>query len=194
MRAKTRLLRRLWIWLIVLSVLAGLTLLLKLGYRRYLQTAYPLTYGELVHTYAEEYALPPSLIFAVIRTESSFHPDAVSTANAMGLMQLTAGTFEWAQSRSPEDEKLPAGELFDPETNIRYGALVLSLLGEMFEDGDARLAAYNAGMGNVRRWLADSQYSDDGVTLARIPYEETREYIERVRSAQEMYQTLYQIE
>ncbi len=194
MRANIRPLRRLGIWLLVLSVLAGLALLLKLGYRRYLQTAYPTTYSAFVHTYAEQYGLPPSLLFAVIRAESSFRPEAVSTAEAMGLMQLTADTFEWAQSRSPEAEALPTEALFDPETNIHYGALVLSLLGEMFEDGDARLAAYNAGMGNVRRWLADRQYSDDGVTLREIPYEETRAYIERVHSAQEMYQKLYKME
>ena len=134
------------------------------------------------------------MIYALIRTESEFDPDAVSSAHAMGLMQLTEDTFRWAQSRSPEAESIPEEALFDPETNIRYGVMVLSLLREQFSDTGVLLAAYNAGIGNVRKWLADPTYSDDGSTLKAIPFPETAAYVEKIPAAQEMYRELYNVQ
>ena len=88
--------------LFVLLLLAGA--LLRVGYRQYMRAAYPLAYSDYVEKYAKVYEFEPSLIYALIRTESEFDPDAISSAHAMGLMQLTADTFQWAQSRSPETE------------------------------------------------------------------------------------------
>ncbi len=178
--------------LLALLLLAGM--LLHAGYRRYMRTAYPLAYNEYVEKYAEDYGFEPSLIYALIRTESEFDPDAVSSAHAMGLMQLTEDTFRWAQSRSPEAESIPEEALFDPETNIRYGVMVLSLLREQFSDTGVLLAAYNAGIGNVRKWLADPTYSDDGSTLKAIPFPETAAYVEKIPAAQEMYRELYNVQ
>lgn len=184
--------RRLWLTLAALLLaLALAALLLWGGYRKYMRSAYPVKYEELVTRYAQEYGFEPSFLYAVIRTESSFNPDAVSSADAIGLMQITEVTFDWAQMRSPEDEALPVNELFDPETNIRYGAMVLSLLREIYPDTTTFLAAYNAGIGNVRRWLEDPAYSDDGETLKAIPYSETAQYVERIPAAQKMYRELY---
>ena len=130
-------------------------------------------------------------MYAVIRTESGFDPQAVSSADARGLMQLTADTLDWAVSKSPGAEPVGGEDLFRPEVNIRYGVYVLKLLGEQFKEPDTVLAAYNAGMGNVRRWLKDPAYSQDGETLTAIPFEETRNYVQRVRDAQAMYRELY---
>ncbi len=178
--------------LVILALLlAAATLLLHFGYRRYMRAAYPLEYSEYVEKYAEYYDFDPAFLYALIRTESGFDPDAVSRAGAMGLMQLTKDTFLWAQSRSLEEESLPVNELFDPETNIHYGTLVLSLLREEFSDTGTLLAAYNAGIGNARRWLADPAYSDDGVTLKEIPYPETAKYVEKIPAAERMYRELY---
>ncbi len=177
----------------LLLLLAGVALLLREGYRRYMKAAYPLKYTELVQTWADEYDIPQSLVYAVIRTESAFDPDAVSWADARGLMQLTADTLDWAKSKAGDKEELTAEDLFRPEINIRYGVYVLKLLGEQFKEEDTVLAAYNAGMGNVRKWLADPAYSDDGVVLKDIPFKETREYVGRVRDAQAMYQELYDL-
>ncbi|HIW74241.1 MAG TPA: lytic transglycosylase domain-containing protein [Firmicutes bacterium] len=181
---------RLEMLLLALLLAAG-TLLLRAGYRRYMQAAYPLEYSEYVEKYAEYYSFEPAFLYALIRTESEFDPGAVSRAGAMGLMQLTEDTFLWAQSRSPEAEDLPADELFDPETNIRYGTMVLSLLREEFGDTRTLLAAYNAGIGNVRKWLADPACSDDGETLRDIPFPETAGYVEKIPAAAEMYRELY---
>lgn len=177
--------------LLALVALAGYAL--HLGYRHYMRTAYPLEYSAYVETYAERYGFTPSLIYAVIRTESEFDPAAKSKAGAMGLMQLTEPTFEWAQRREPMEGTPPKEPLFDPETNIHYGVLVLSLLRETFTEPDTMLAAYNAGMGNVGKWLKDEAHSADGKTLHDIPYPETREYVRKVNAAQEMYRQLYDL-
>lgn len=188
--------RRIPVWLeivLLLVMLAAAVWGLRAGYTRYMRSAYPVEYEEYVETYAAEYGLPPSLLYAVIRTESDFNPEAVSSAGAVGLMQLTEDTFSWAQYRSGVEE-LPQEQRFDPETSIHYGSCVLALLEEMYGVRETALAAYNAGMGNVNRWLTDEAYSDDGRTLKEIPYPETRHYVEKVLKAQEMYQRLYGIE
>ena len=179
--------------LLLLAAAALAVSLLHRGYRHYMRTAYPLGYTELVEACAEEYGFDPSLIYAVIRTESEFDPSAVSTAGARGLMQMTEDTFEWAQRRAAVEPMLDFDQLFDPEVNIRYGVYTLSLLRERFDNPDTLLAAYNAGMGNAAKWLSDPRYSDDGVTLKAIPYEENHEYVEKVRDAQVMYRELYDI-
>ena len=181
--------------ILVLAVLAvGAVFTLRAGYHHYMRTAYPIEYSEYVEQYAEQYGFSPSLVYAVIRTESEFNPDIVSSKEAKGLMQITDDTFDWAQSKSPEKEELPPEMLFDPQTNIHYGVLIMRLLSEQFEETDTMLAAYNAGMGNVSRWLQDSAYSLDGKTLYHMEYQETLQYVERVRDAQRMYQTLYGVE
>ena len=87
-----------WLELVLLLVLLALAAWgLRVGYIRYMRSAYPVEYEAYVEAYAEEYELPPSLLYAVIRTESEFNPDAVSSAGAVGLMQLTEDTFSWAQ-------------------------------------------------------------------------------------------------
>lgn len=174
-------------------LIVGAYYLLRTGYRRYMLKAYPLLYTETVQWYADEYGISPSLIYGLIRTESEFNPNAVSSADAKGLMQLTDATFAWAQQRSPENEELPPEQLFDPEVNIHYGTYVLALLNQQFDNQDTVLAAYNAGAGRVSGWLKDPACSTDGVTLEDIPYQETADYVQRVRKSQEMYRELYDI-
>lgn len=179
---------------ILLTVLAAVTIALRYGYYRYMRSAYPIKYKEYVEAYADTYGITPSLIYAVIRTESEFDPDVVSRAEAKGLMQITDATFAWVQMRAGEKEPLPPEKLFDPETNIHYGVYYMRLLLEQFSDTDTMIAAYNAGPTRVSEWLEETAYSKDGKTLYHIPYEETLHYVERVRKAQEMYRTLYDLE
>lgn len=179
---------------ILLLIFGGIAALLYNGWHRYLRTAYPLQYTALIEKYSDAYGVSPSLVCAVICTESHYDPDAVSHAGAIGLMQLTPATFDWAQQRAGVAEKQDATALTDPETNIRFGVYTLQLLSEQFTDEDTVLAAYNAGQGNVRRWLQDSRYSEDGVHLKTIPYAETADYVKRIEKAQGIYQKLYQIQ
>ncbi len=179
---------------ILLTVLAVVTMALRYGYQRYMRSAYPIKYGEYVETYADTYGITPSLIYAMIRTESEFDPNVVSRAQAKGLMQIKDETFAWVQMRAGEKEPFPPEKLFDPEINIHYGVCYMRLLLEQFSDTDTMIAAYNAGPTRVSEWLDNTAYSQDGKTLYHIPYEETLNYVERVRKAQEMYRTLYDLE
>ena len=175
-----------------LCALAALAVGLRWGQVYYLRAAYPDDYRETVQQCAGKYHFDPSLIFAIVYTESGFDTQAVSSAGAKGLMQVTDDTLDWALFRLRQRGKQV--DLFDPASNIFYGTSVLALLTERFGNEDTVLAAYNAGQGNVSRWLEDAACSDDGVTLSHIPYAETREYVTRVRKAQEMYRRLYGIE
>lgn len=170
--------------LLVLAILG-----LHFGQEQLLKQAYPVKYDDLVEKYAAEYEVSPSLIYGVIRCESSFDPKAVSSANAKGLMQLTDDTFEWTLYRLGET----SGDVFDPETNVRSGVKLLQYLLQKYENEQTALAAYNAGGGNVDKWLKDTAYSADGKALHTIPFAETREYVKRVDKAKTMYQTLYGI-
>ena len=145
----------------------------------------PSEYANLIEKYAEEYCLPAELIYGVIATESGFDPKAQSNMDAKGLMQLTDETFEFVGYKLGEN--LSLDEVFDPETNIRYGTYLLSFLIDYFGNTDTALAAYNAGIGCVEGWLQNDDYSRDGVTLYNIPYEETRLYVIKVNAAMKLY-------
>ncbi len=154
----------------------------------------PKEYVSLVEKYSEEYGVPEDLIYAVIKTESSFDSSAVSSKGAIGLMQMMPATFEWLTRDILRDHH-GVGMLYDPETNIKYGTYYLSRLYNRFGDWDTALAAYNGGEGNVSDWLSDSRYSKDGnkLIIDNIPKEfsETENYVKKVNRAKDKYQKLY---
>lgn len=156
-----------------------------------LKSALPLEYDKIVKKYSKEYSVDEALVFAVIKTESGFNPEAVSSADARGLMQITPETFEWLQTKT--GEKHETQELFDPETCIRYGVYFLNMLLYEFDNTETALAAYNAGINRVKAWLQDPELSDDGKTLKYIPFSETRYYVKKVVSAVELYQRIYKM-
>ena len=152
---------------------------------------YPLYYTDVVEASADEFRLPPELVYAVIFTESSFDADAVSSAGAKGLMQLTDDTNEWVAWRLGEESE--PSRIFEPGLNIRRGCYLLSYLYERFGGWNEALAAYNAGVGRVDGWLDDILYSTDQRTLIidKLPIEETRNYIIKVLNSAEKYKKLY---
>ena len=152
---------------------------------------YPLYYTDVVEASADEFGLPPELVYAVILTESSFDSDAVSSAGAKGLMQLTDDTNEWVAWRLGEESE--PSRIFEPGLNIRRGCYLLSYLYERFGGWNEALAAYNAGGGRVDGWLDDLLYSSDQKTLIvdKLPIEETRSYIAKVLKSAEKYKKLY---
>ena len=151
----------------------------------------PLEYKELIYKYSEKYNLDPYLIMAFIRTESSFKHDAVSHAGAKGLMQITEATaHQSAEKIGIED--FSSEMLFDPEININIGTWYLKWLLEQFNyNEETTFAAYNAGIGRVRSWLNNEEYSKDGINLHYIPYEETRNFVKRIKKFRETYRRLY---
>lgn len=149
---------------------------------------YPREYRQYVETYCAAYGIDENLAYAVIHTESRFRSDAVSHMGACGLMQLMPDTFAWLREKSgaaePED-------IFDPETNIRYGVYFLSLLTREFGSEELAVAAYHAGMGRVSEWLRDELLSPDGRTLASIPFTDTAHYVKKVQRTKQVYERLY---
>lgn len=150
---------------------------------------YPQRYADLVEREAAQFELDPDLIYAIIKTESGFDSQAVSSAGAKGLMQLTQETFDWIASLYPPEDS--SAGVYDPQANIHCGCALLRLLLDQYGSVDVALAAYNAGMGNVSQWLGSQEYSHDGETLHTIPYPETDAYVKKVRRAYEMYAKLY---
>lgn len=177
---------------ILLSVILVVILLAIFLYQPILRWMYPIRYESLVTEMADKQEIPPSLIYAIIHTESKFDKNALSSANAIGLMQITEDTYRWVCQRTGEEFR-EVDSLYDPHTNINCGVALIRLLYERFSDTNTMLAAYNAGQGNVSEWLGNPAYSKDGITLTHIPYEETEDYVRRVINTQKTYQRLYNI-
>jgi len=176
-----------------LLVIVVVTIGARWAFLRFYRAAYPIRYSELVVEESKRNALPPSLVYAVIRTESGFNPDAVSSVEARGLMQITGETLAWALYRE-NDPPLEEEALHDTAVNIRYGAVILRLhLGE-FGSVENALCAYHAGRSNLLKWLNSSESSLDGSTLYRIPFADTAYYVNRVLDTQRIYQRLYHLE
>ena len=154
-----------------------------------MKTLYPHKYADAVEKYSAQYGVDEDLVYAVIRTESSFDPDATSDVGARGLMQIMPDTLDWLCYRMGED--VPFDALSEPDTAIRYGTYFLHLLLDEFGDERTALAAYHAGRGSVLKWLDDPACSSDGKTLEHIPYPDTAHYVAKVERAKEIYQSLY---
>lgn len=132
-------------------------------------------------------AIDTAWVYALIRAESAWQPDARSHADAYGLMQLIPGTGE----RMARELKVPWGgtsTLFHPETNIRLGTRYLSQQAGRF-NGSPWLAsaAYNAGPAPVQRWLDERSSLPADIFIETIPYKETREYVARVLAFSVIY-------
>lgn len=150
---------------------------------------YPIKYSEYVEKYSAEFGVDTNLLYAVIKTESSFNPDAVSGADAVGLTQITPETLEWIKWKLGEEDTKTS--LHDPETSIRYGAFLLGYLLDEFGNTDVAVAAYHAGMNRVKGWLEDKNLSPDGKTLSEIPVPETAHYVRKINKALNAYKNLY---
>jgi soluble lytic murein transglycosylase len=156
-----------------------------------LKYLYPTTYSEYVEKYAAEYNLDKNLVYSVIKAESGFDPKAISPRDAKGLMQIVDNTGKWAAEKI-EINDFDSSMLLEPQTNIRIGCWYISrLLNQYDQNIELALAAYNAGSGNVSKWLKDGSISSNGKTLDRIPFEETRNYIDKINKYKKMYKKLY---
>lgn len=162
----------------------------RFAWLKYYKSAYPLGYERIVYEQCEKNGVSPALIFAVIRTESGFNPNAESSIPARGLMQITPDTFEWIRYRLGEDGKFDYDDMFDSETNIRYGTALMRLLIREFGSDTNALCAYHAGWGNVTKWLQNPEYSQDGEIMS-IPFGDTRRHVSKALAAKDIYVELY---
>lgn len=151
---------------------------------------YPFEYGDIISKYSEEYNVPESVILSMIKVESSFNPDAVSKAGACGLMQLMPDTFKWLASTL--GETYSEEDIFVPDINIKYGTYFVATLYSKLNNWSNVYAAYNAGLTRVLGWLDNPQYSKEGV-LVNIPYEETRNHVNKLENARAKYIEIYEL-
>lgn len=150
---------------------------------------YPKPYVEQVRALEAEYALPKNLLYAIMRQESAFDAEVVSPASAVGLMQIMPAT---AQRIAAElSIQVEPDDLKRPGVSLRLGAFYIGKLLKMFE-GNVMLAAaaYNAGPAAVTDWLAGDVEHEADLWVARIPYDETRNYVARVVGNLARYQWL----
>ncbi|HPT77742.1 MAG TPA: lytic transglycosylase domain-containing protein [Candidatus Atribacteria bacterium] len=152
---------------------------------------YPLKYKEHIQRYAAEYSLDSYLVASVIWVESKYDSSAVSRKNARGLMQLIPETARWGAEKIGIHD-FDDAMLFDPAVNIRLGCWYLNYLFRQFP-GNVQLvlASYNGGIGNVKAWLENKEYSTDGKTLDYIPFGETRIYVDLVMKTYYIYKQIY---
>ena len=152
------------------------------------QIIYPEDYYDLVVKYSEKYSIPTALTFAVIKTESNFDKDVISSAGAMGLMQIMPSTYEWlAQAKFKESADVSL--LYNPEVNIRYGTYYLQYLYAKFGTWEKALIAYNWGEGNFMRFMEENGYTEGDYNS--IPVAETRNYVKKVLHHWKKYEDLY---
>ena len=153
--------------------------------------SFKLTYKDLVTYNARENNIEASLIFSVIKAESKFDTNAKSKAGAIGLMQIKLETANYMLSLLGESE-ITEDDLYLPNINIKLGTKYLDYLFERFEDFDVTICAYNAGETVVRSWLQNNEHSHDGKTLSKIPYQETSNYLKKVKFNKSIYDRILQ--
>ena len=154
------------------------------------ELSYPTPYSHTIQAAATRYDLDPLLLWAIMRQESRYDPNAVSYAGARGLMQVMPATQSWVAGEL--GRSLAPGDAFLPEDNVEMAAWLLRFLLDYYDDDlELALAAYNGGAGSVDAWLADPIVSDRDDLLRWIGYGETREYLAKVMLNYEVYRRLY---
>lgn len=149
---------------------------------------FPLAYKSTVKTYANQYSVPPEFVYAIIRQESGFREDVVSSAGARGLMQVmpqTASVVSKMSKISYNDQK----QLFLSNKNINIGIAYLQQLTKRFSNHPVLVAAaYNAGPRQVVYWLKNHPPKEIDVWIETLPWQETRNYLKNVMAFYVVYQ------
>lgn len=150
-----------------------------------MENLFPLKYEEIINAECEKYGFPRDLIYAQIFKESKFEADAESEKGAVGLMQIMPETGKWCAEKMgiPYSE----GDLKNPAKSISIGLWYLNYLYEKTggQNYDFALAAYNGGIANVEKWIAD------GLTIEQIPFPETNDYVKKINGYRKVYKFLY---
>lgn len=172
-----------WILLLVLLVV-DLGVLLVWRFRREHR------FDDLIRTAARQYGLPPALVKAVVWQESRFDPDARGSVGELGLMQVTEdAALEWANSaKVPQFSR---EHLLDPRTNTLAGAYYLAKVLRRYTNSDNplpyALADYNAGRGNVLRWMTGPATTNSQAFRDAVGFPSTRAYIDAVSDRYQYY-------
>src|SRR3954454_8151349 len=158
------------------------------------QISLPLRHEDIIRQQARDKGLDPALIAGVIYAESHFIDGRTSSAGAKGLMQLTPATAQYI-ARKSGGTQFHVSDLGTPQVNIAYGAYYLKYLMQRY-GGDVPLvlAAYNAGEGNVDKWIATARAKNKSLDINAIPFGATRSYVTKVMDARKEYRSTYRSE
>jgi soluble lytic murein transglycosylase len=151
---------------------------------------FPMAYASMVEQQAGKRQLDPSWVMGLMRSESAMAVDAVSSADARGLMQVMPSTAKLI-ARRHSYQYSGSAQLMQAEDNILFGTTFLRELMDKFNNNPVLVSgAYNAGPGAVNRWLKSLPGQDASVWIEILPYYETRDYIPRVLAFSTIYNYL----
>ncbi|MDY3846034.1 MAG: lytic transglycosylase domain-containing protein [Eubacteriales bacterium] len=176
---------------VIFSLLAEILFLCFYFGKKIQKYVYPKRFSEYVTEYCAEYGVPQALIYATMKVESDFDSDAVSSAGACGIMQIMPKTF--GEISELLSESVSDSDMFNTQINIKYGVLYLSMQYESFGCWEYAILAYNAGPQRVTEWLSDGKINVDDDKWD-IPFEESAEYIKKIRRCADKYSKIYDME
>ena len=155
---------------------------------------YKTDYIDIINQDTSSYLIDPYLILSIIKAESNFNNNATSNKGACGLMQLMENTASEIYSNLYNGEVLDKNKLYDERLNIILGTKYFSNLVKKY-NGNYYIAtaAYNAGIGNVDKWILNGiiDLNFDYKDIDKIPYLETKNYTKNVINNYKMYKFLY---
>ena len=151
---------------------------------------YPKKYEQYVDKYSQECEVDNLLIYSISKVERNFNEKANSHAEAIGLMQLMENTAVETYEHI-EAQTINVEELYQPEINIKIGTYYFATLLNKYNNVGLALAAYNAGMGRVDKWIKEETIKQDGSDLENIPFKETNLYVRKVLNIYENYNKIY---
>jgi soluble lytic murein transglycosylase len=155
------------------------------------QILYPTPYATAVLTESQEFAIDPRVLYALMRQESIFNPDATSWVGARGLAQVMPETGA-AIAQNLGIAGFTPDDLYHPVVSIRFGAFYIGAQIERMNGSvQAALAGYNGGPGNAERWAGGTTVADPDVFLQTIDFPETSHYVEVVYANYGAYRRLY---
>lgn len=158
-----------------------------------LKKFYPIYYQEYVEKFSDENNVDKYMIYAIIKAESNFKTDVKSGSNAIGLMQLLEKTA-LEMSNTIENQDINEQDLYLPEVNIKLGTSYYAYLLKCYNGNNIlALTAYNAGMGNVDKWIKEGIIKADGSDIENIPYKETNNYVRKILRNYKIYLKLYNL-
>jgi soluble lytic murein transglycosylase len=159
--------------------------------RKYWEALFPKAYWSDLKRSAAANALDPYLVASLIRQESEFNPNAVSRANAVGLMQLLPKTGKQV-AKEVKLQRYNTSQLYTPAVNLQLGTRYFRGMVDKFGGSfEYALAAYNAGSDRVDEWLSQGKYRDPQEFVESIPFTETREYVQAIMRNASVYKQLY---
>lgn len=176
--------------LIIVIIICLLFCTISIIHNIILKKIYPIEYNDYIEDCSIRYGLDKYLICAIIKNESKFKEDAISSSGAIGLMQLMEKTAnEIAEKIQIQD--FSNEMLYNPKINIELGVKYYTDLLDQFENEYIALAAYNAGIGNVSRWIENGVIKKDGSDIENIPFRETNMYIRKIIRDYDIYKKIY---